>query len=120
MANPQLSNKQLETLFQPFLERIKKELEQLSDGDKKLLWALRRKLTKELGYLERGNPADRNKLKKKKMIEQEGICPICHEPLPEKYTELDRFDAFQGYTAENTQLVHHDCHIAEQKRKGYS
>ena len=120
MATPKLSKKQIETIFQPFFERVKKELEQLAAGDVNLLFALRRKLTKELGYLERSNPSHRNKLKRKKMIEQQGICPICNEPLPEKYAELDRFDAFQGYTEDNTRLVHHHCHIAEQKRRGYS
>jgi len=120
MANPQLTDNQRESLFLPLFQQVKSELSRLADGDEKLLWALRRKLAKELGYLERGNPAHRNKLKVKKWMEQRGICPICHEELPEKNTELDRIEAFLGYTAENTRLVHHDCHIAEQKKKGYS
>ena len=107
-------------LFQPLFERIKADLEQLSSDDKKLLWALRRKLTKELGYLERGHPTVRRKLKIMKWREQNGICPICNEILPEKNTELDRFEAFEGYTPENTRLLHHDCHIAEQAKKRYS
>jgi len=120
MGNPQLSKEQRETLFQPFFERIKAELERLSGGDEKLLWALRRKLTKELGYLERGNPTTRNKLKMKKWMQQKGICPICNKPLPEKSAELDRLEAIHGYTEENTRLIHHDCHIADQERKGYT
>jgi hypothetical protein len=120
MTNPQLSKEQLETLFQPLFKLVKAELERLSGVDEKLLWALRRKLTKQLGYLERGNPTIRNKLKMKKWMQQAGICPICGKLLPEKNAELDRFDAFQGYTAENTRLVHHDCHITEQAKKGYA
>ena len=85
-----------------------------------MLWALRRKLTKELMYLERSTPAARTKVKMKKWIEQRGICPVCSQLLPEKNAELDRFDAFLGYTAANTRLVHHDCHIAEQAKNRYA
>lgn len=120
MANPQLTKEQRETLFQPLFERVKAELERLASGDARLLWALRRKLTKELGYLERSTPNARNKLKMKKWIQQKGICPICKELLPEKNAELDRFEAFHGYTAENTRLVHHACHIAAQAKRGYA
>jgi hypothetical protein len=119
MANPQLTDEQRKSLFLPLFAHIKEELVRLSNGDNKLLWALRRKLTKELGYLERSNPTARNKLKVKKWMQQNGICPICMERLPEKNAELDRIDAFLGYTEENTRLIHHDCHIAEQKKKGY-
>ena len=120
MANPQLSKEQRETLFQPLLERVKAELERLSGGDERLLWALRRKLAKELVYLERSTPAARSKLKFEKRMEQKGLCPICNELLPEKNAELDRFEAFHGYTADNTRLVHHECHISEQVKKRYS
>ena len=53
-------------------------------------------------------------------MQQKGICPICNESLPEKNAELDRLEAIHGYTVENTLLIHHGCHIAEQARKGYT
>ena len=120
MPNPQLTTAQRESLFAPLFRQTKDELERLSGGDLRLLWALRRKLAKELIYLERGTPAARTKLKMKKWIEQKGICPVCSLLLPEKNSELDRSDAFLGYTAENTRLVHHECHIEDQKKKKYA
>lgn len=61
MPNPRLTDEQRETLFRPLFEKIKAELERLSGGDPKVLWALRRKLAKELIYLEKGTPAERRK-----------------------------------------------------------
>jgi len=45
---------------------------------------------------------------------------MCGEILPLKDIELDRLEAYFGYTAENTRLVHHKCHIADQKKKKYA
>jgi hypothetical protein len=42
------------------------------------------------------------------------------KPLPEKGAELDRFEAKLGYTAQNTRLVHHECHIEDQAKKKYA
>ncbi len=56
MANPQLTKRQREHLFTPLFKKTRDELERLSGGDADLLFALRRKLAKELGYLERGVP----------------------------------------------------------------
>ena len=120
MPNPRLTTEQLITLFQPLFEKIQSEIEKLSDGDPKVLWALRRKIAKELVYLERGRPAERRKLQNRKYSQQDGRCAICKEKLPERGGELDRFEAYFGYTAENTRLVCHDCHVADQKAKNYS
>jgi hypothetical protein len=79
MSNPQLTPEQRTSLFTPLFCRTKEELERLSGGDARLLWALRRKLAKELTYLERSTPAARTKLKMKKWIEQRGICPVCSQ-----------------------------------------
>jgi hypothetical protein len=97
---------------------IRKRLDKLSAGDPELLFALRRRLVVKLTHDERGTPAHRNNIKRLKRAEQNGICPICSE-LPLKYAELDRFSASAGYTVENTRLVHHDCHIQDQKEKFY-
>ena len=120
MANPQLTKQQREDLFAPFFRRTKEELERLSGGDGDLLFALRRKLAKDLGYLERGAPMLRRKLKAQKRKEQNGLCAACHKLLPEKGAELDRFEAKLGYTAQNTRLVHHECHIDAQAKKKYA
>lgn len=119
MAKPQLSKEQHETLFEPFLEHIKVELERLSGGDAELLRALRVELAMELKSPERGDPAAHNNLKMEIWAQQKGICPICNELLPEENAEMDRFEAVQGYTAENTRLVHPACYAAEQVRRGY-
>lgn len=98
---------------------IRKRLDALSAGDAELMFALRRRLIVKLTHDERGTPSHRNKIKRLKRAEQNGLCPICSKELPLKYAELDRFKASAGYTMENTRLVHHDCHIEDQKQKSY-
>jgi hypothetical protein len=117
MPNPRLTPEQRNKLFLPLFTKIKAELEKVSSGDPKILWALRRKIAKELIYLERGKPAERRKLQDQKYSEQNGLCALCREKLPERGGELDRFEAFLGYTSENTRLL---CHVADQKRKNYA
>jgi hypothetical protein len=75
---------------------------------------------KELIYDERGKPTKRNKLKVTKRLEQEGICPDCKNPLPEKYCVLDRRSASKGYTSENTDLICPTCDHARQCSRGYA
>jgi len=101
------------------LHSIRKRLDQISAGDPELLFALRRRLVVKLTHDERGTAAQRNKIKRLKRAEQNDLCPICSKKLPLKYAELDRFSASAGYTMENTRLVHHDCHIKDQKQKAY-
>ena len=84
------------------------------------MWALRRKLAKELVYLERSTPMARRKLKELMFKKQGGVCPMCQEQLPEKGAELDRTEAYLGYTEANVRLVHHHCHVADQASKGYA
>jgi hypothetical protein len=74
MANPQLTKEQRTQLFAPLFERVKAELDALSGGDARLMWALRRKLAKELVYIERSTPAARNKLKALMWGKQNGNC----------------------------------------------
>ncbi len=96
------------------LTDIRQRLNELSAGDPAVLFAFRRKIAKELTYDERGKPADRNKLKARKFGEQHGLCTECREPLPEKFAELDRKNAIEGYTPENTELIHAACHRKRQ------
>lgn len=120
MSGPKLTKEQRENLFKPLFERVIADLAVTSDGDPETLWALRRKLTKELMYMERSTPAARNKLKSLMFKKQRGICALCDKELVQKGSELDRFNAFHGYVESNVSLVHHECHVADQERKGYA
>ena len=120
MPNPILTNEQRVTLFQPLFASVLERLTELSAGDPNLLFALRRKLAKELQYQERGTPQHRGLLKATKRGEQRGLCAICSQPLPEKDTILDRIHAPDGYTAANTRLVCRACDYAAQLAKNFS
>lgn len=120
MPNPILSTEQRVTLFQPLFVSVLEHLNALSGGDPNLLFALRRKLAKELQYQERGRPQHRGRLKATKRREQHGLCYICSQQLPEKDTILDRSHAPGGYTAANTRLICRACDYAAQLAKNFS
>ena len=119
MSNRQLSSKELADLFAPLISEVRERLLVLAGDDADLLWALRRKLYKELSYDERGKPAQRRKLKDLKRTEQRNLCPLCNETLPEKYVVLDRLEAMGGYTCENTRLLCTRCDAIVQQERGY-
>jgi len=102
------------------LTDIRQRLSSLAAGDSVLLFAYRRKVVKELGYDERGKPGVRAKLKSLKWGQQNGACVHCGCDLPLSYSELDRKNAVDGYTVENTDLVHAKCHQERQAAKGYT
>jgi hypothetical protein len=102
------------------LADIRERLASLSADDPLLLFAYRRKVVKELGYDERGKPGARAKLKALKWGQQNGACHHCGREMPLKYSELDRKNAADGYTVENTELVHAKCHQARQADKAYT
>ncbi len=102
------------------LADIRERLISLAGGDTLLLFAYRRKVVKELGYDERGKPGVRAQLKALKWGQQNGKCAHCGDELPLKYSELDRKNAVDGYTAENTELVHAKCHQIRQAAKRYT
>lgn len=119
MANRQLSKQEIE-LANTLLAEIRSSLEELSKGDKDLLFAFRRKVFKELMYDERSKPMVRRKLKDQKWKEQRGLCAICGKDLPIRYTVLDRLNAVAGYTKENTRLIHRECDAKHQEEKGFA
>ena len=119
MPNRQLTREELDLLFRPLLFQVRNQLAELSSGDKDLLWALRRKLAKELSYDERGRPGDRRALKAFKRGEQGGKCALCKAPLPEKNAVLDRLEAMLGYTPQNTRLICGPCDRKVQEERGY-
>lgn len=102
------------------LADIRGRLTKLAAGDPLLLFAYRRKIAKELGYDERGKPGVRKQLKALKWGQQGRKCAHCGEEMPLKNSELDRKNAADGYTEENTELVHHHCHQERQATKGYA
>jgi len=110
MANRQLTAEEL-LLANTLLAEIRSRLEGLSHGDRDLLFAYRRKVFKELTYDERDKPSVRRKLKDQKWKEQRGLCALCGKDLPETYTVLDRLNAIDGYTKENTRLIHQACDV---------
>lgn len=119
MANRQLKDDELERANH-LLNDIRERLEELAGGDQELLFAYRRKVYKELTYDERGKPMQRRKLKEQKRAEQDNLCAVCGASLPEKYVVLDRYRAVDGYTRENTRLIHQGCDAQEQESRGYA
>lgn len=119
MANRQLTHQELERA-NGLLDEIRERLEELAAGDQELLFAYRRKVYKELTYDERGKPMQRKKLKEQKRAEQNNLCAICGDSLPEKYVVLDRYRAGDGYTRENTRLIHQRCDVHAQESRGYA
>lgn len=120
MANRQLTDSERDNLAKPLIEEVRARLAELSGGDAALLWALRRKLYKELTYDERSKPMQRKQLKFDKWKEQRGLCAVCGGDLPDKYAVLDRLSAMDGYTKENTRLLCPACDTAEQVKRGYA
>ena len=70
MANRNLDVQELAKANE-LLTVVRERLEILSDGDRELLFAYRRKIAKELGYDERSKPGVRKKLKMKKWALQD-------------------------------------------------
>jgi hypothetical protein len=120
VPNRNLTTTELRELWVPLFADVRAKLDAASGGDGQLLWALRRKLSKELSYLERGKPMARKALKLAKRVEQHGLCAICGQPLPEQGAVLDRIEAMPGYTLENTRLVHHECDRQMQAERGFA
>ncbi len=119
MHNRNLNSEELK-LAHSLLDEIRGKLNTLAAGDPNLLFAYRRKIYKELIYIERGKPMTRRKVKLQKFDQQNGKCAHCNGEMKISYSELDRKNAVDGYTIENTELVHAECHRARQAAKGYT
>src|SRR3989344_4977102 len=119
MKNRQLTRRERERLFAPLFQKIRRLLANASRGDKKLLWALTRKLRKEVMYLERGKPGLRKRLKGYKLRKQDGKCAVCRRKLPRRGAVLDRLFAMRGYTKENTRLLCPRCDARIQRQRRF-
>ncbi len=120
MPNRQLTERELADVFAPLIADVRTRLAALSGGNAELLFALRRKLSKELSYDERGKPMERRELKALKRGEQHNKCAICGRDLPEKNVVLDRLEAMKGYTRENTRLLCRECDYKQQEERGFA
>lgn len=118
MANRVLTNDERDRLL-PLLDDVRKRLRELSGADDDLHWAFRRRLFNQLQYDERLKPPYRAALKKKKRLEQNGLCNVCKTTLPESHAILDRYEGMKGYTLKNTQLLCQHCDIEKQRRLKY-
>ncbi len=119
MPNRTLSESELASAW-ALIGHIRERLDALAHDDSDLLFALRRKVYKELTYDERGKPAYRKRLKALKREEQGGRCTLCGEALPQTYCVLDRYNAAAGYTPENTRLLHAQCDADVQSQRKYT
>jgi hypothetical protein len=122
MPNRRLTSKELQTLFHPLFVEVKAKLQTASDGNEELLFALRRKLYKELSYLERRKPMQRKAVKTQKYKEQQGKCAKCGCKLEDggKNAVLDRAEAIRGYFNENVRLLCHSCDREVQAERNYA
>jgi hypothetical protein len=119
MPNRQLTPKELVDA-NAILAEIRVRIAACAGGDRELLFALRRKVFKELTYDERGKPMHRVKLKAAKRKAQGNLCAVCSQPLADAYTVLDRLTACDGYTAENTRVICEPCDRKVQVERGYA
>lgn len=108
------------TQLQPILARLRKDVAELAGRDAGFIFAAKRYVRKRLEFDERGTPAERRKVKFKKMVEQKAMCAECGCSLKERDSELDRIDPMAGYTVGNTRLLCHDCHRKQQEARGFS
>src|SRR2546430_7602510 len=92
-----LSDTELREVFAPLFAQVVAKIEEGAAGDPGMLFALRRKLSKELEYLERGKPMQRRAIKRRKLLEQGGLCAECGQTLSGDEPELDRTEAILGY-----------------------
>jgi DNA repair exonuclease SbcCD ATPase subunit len=119
VPNRRLTSDELD-LANAILDAARQRLEEAANGDQELLFALRRKLAKELTYDERSKPMIRRALKRRMRALQNGLCPLCKEELPARYCVLDRFNAADGYVAENVRLICESCDRRVQAKRGFS
>jgi hypothetical protein len=103
------------------LDRVREEVEREAGSDRTVAFAMRRYIYVRLSHDERKKPNQRRALKMRKFDQQQGICTMCKEPLVQiGHTHLHRRDQLAGYTVENTDLVHADCHRKQQADRNYA
>lgn len=117
-SHPKLTVDQLVQANALLLE-VQGKIQSLAGGDPDVMFAFRRKIAKELTYLERSKPTKRKRLKARLWRNQDGRCADCGEELEVKGSILDRKIAKLGYTDENVELIHRACDERRQAAKNY-
>lgn len=118
MPNRMLTDEERKTLAKPILDKVRELIDEASNGDAQLRFALNRKVFKELSYDERGKPTKRRRLKEKKKRALGWRCEACDKPLGDNPV-LDRETAAEGYKVENTRLLCQKCDTTKQREKEY-
>jgi len=114
---PQLTESQGERIL-PILASVREAIEKASEGDLIVLHQMR--VTSRSGSnLMKEELQPNDELHELKWKRQRGICALCSKSLPERGAELDRLISTEGYTEENTRLVHHECHRKAREAKGF-
>jgi hypothetical protein len=107
-----LDNEQREAALK-VLNYVRNEITVLSKGDVDLAFRIRRFIHARLQLDNRPSRA----LQRLKFDEQQGRCAECNQPFEQKGTHLHRLRP-EGYTADNTILLHPVCHTALHRRLG--
>lgn len=118
MANPRLTPDQLD-LARTLLDEVRARLVNLSSGDKELLCLPPQGL--QGADARRAQQADGPAALE--AAQDEGAAralPALQELLPERGAVLDRARAINGYTLQNTRLIHDACDVAHQSAKRYT
>jgi len=120
MPTRKLSDQELRAV-NSLLGDVRSSIERLSGSDPNLLFAIRRKIAKELTYDERGKPMVRKVLKARMFGAQRGLCDVCKKPLEArgKNAVLDRIETMKAYVDENTRLICSDCDKRIQEERRY-
>jgi pyruvate-formate lyase-activating enzyme len=83
--------------WRDLLEHIREEIHRIAMGDEKLAVQIRRYVSKQLMYDERGTPVERREKKVRLYERQKGLCALCSQPLELKRSELHRtHDSWRG------------------------
>jgi hypothetical protein len=89
---------------------VRKRLTRLAAGDPRLLFVYCRQLVKQLPSEETGKTRPVSQVKASKWDQQEGKCARCGRRLSLlKYSKLSKMNDGNGYSVENTELIHNDC-----------
>jgi len=102
------------------LEETRRMIRESAKGDKEIEFRIRHYIRIRLEHDERGKPLERKLMKLRKFAEQRGLCAVCGKSMTlEEEPHLHRIVASNGYTLENTLLIHHACHREQQRAKGF-
>jgi len=102
------------------LEATRQMIQKAAKGNEEVGFRIRRYVRTRLEHDERGKPLQRKLMKLKKFAEQRGLCAVCGKPMTlEEEPHLHRIVSSRGYTAENTVLLHYQCHRGEQRSRGF-